>query len=279
MRGRSLIGAAVLFTTPLLSADVTGQFTAGKRPPIQPKYVVAYETRDQRDARKRAIEVVLSEGEIDLAHAMAQLDPQQDIVNQKGMQGHNYIFLWVRGKNDVSMNATYSATMTQYVDFTGGRFNSDIKTLTADTVAGHVWMSSPAKTMDGDTYSIDVTFSTPITRLPLGTKLAAGGGEPGKALELLFGAIAKKDWDAIQGGVSERALKSFDSIDDAVSTLGIWLPKKVGKITGGELRGEAAILEMEAEMFAGVNGVYLIRMVKRGPKWVFDEASRAGMID
>lgn len=269
----------MLFTTPLLSADVTGQFTAGKRPPIQPKYVVAYETRDQRDARKRAIEVVLSEGEIDLAHAMAQLDPQQDIVNQKGMQGHNYIFLWVRGKNDVSMNATYSATMTQYVDFTGGRFNSDIKTLTADTVAGHVWMSSPAKTMDGDTYSIDVTFSTPITRLPLGTKLAAGGGEPGKALELLFGAIAKKDWDAIQGGVSERALKSFDSIDDAVSTLGIWLPKKVGKITGGELRGEAAILEMEAEMFAGVNGVYLIRMVKRGPKWVFDEASRAGMID
>ncbi|HEX3581628.1 MAG TPA: hypothetical protein VH087_07675 [Thermoanaerobaculia bacterium] len=262
-----------------MSADVTGQFTAGKRPPIQPKYVVAYETRDQRDARKRAIEVVLSEGEIDLAHAMAQLDPQQDIVNQKGMQGHNYIFLWVRGKNDVSMNATYSATMTQYVDFTGGRFNSDIKTLTADTVAGHVWMSSPAKTMDGDTYSIDVTFSTPITRLPLGTKLAAGGGEPGKALELLFGAIAKKDWDAIQGGVSERALKSFDSIDDAVSTLGIWLPKKVGKITGGELRGEAAILEMEAEMFAGVNGVYLIRMVKRGPKWVFDEASRAGMID
>src|SRR5437763_1642462 len=209
MRPYSWIPAIALLAAPALFADVTGQFTTDKRPPIKPKYAAAFETRDSRDARKRAIEVVLSEEPVDVAAAIGELDPHTVLINQKGLQGpHNYILLWVRPGNDVSMNATYSATMTQFADFTGGRFNADIKTLTADTVAGHVWMSSPAKTMDGGTYSIDVTFSAPITHGPASTKLAAGGGEPGKALQSLFGAISKKSWNDIKGGVAEHALHS-----------------------------------------------------------------------
>jgi hypothetical protein len=258
---------------------VTGQFTAGNRPPIVPKHAVAFETRDQRDARKRAIEVFLSEEPVDVDEAMTYLDPHQNLINQKGTQGHNFIVLWVRGKNDVSMNATYSATMTQFVDFTGGRFNADINTLTPDTVGGRVWMSSAGKTMSGDSYMIDVTFSSPIKRLPAGTKLAAGGGEPGQALQSLYAAMAKKDWDGIQHGVSESTQKSFDDLDDALSSLGIWLPKKAGKITGGEVRGDTAVLEMEAEIFQGTKGLFLVKMVRRGPNWVFDQATRAGMID
>ncbi|HEX7193109.1 MAG TPA: hypothetical protein VF381_16175 [Thermoanaerobaculia bacterium] len=266
----------VLLAVPV-AAEVTGEFTTGKRPPIKPKYVVAYETRDQRDARKKAIEVVLSEEPVDIAGAIGELDPHTVLINQKGLQGHNYIMLWVRPGNDVSMNATDSGT--QFVDFTGGRFNADIKTLTADTVAGHVWMSSPAKTMDGDTYTIDVTFSTPITHGPAATKLAAGGGEPGKALQSLFAAISKKDWDAIQSGVTEARRKSFDDLDDALSSLGMWLSKKPGKITGGELRGDTAILEMEGQLFEGQKALYLVKMVKSGPRWVFESATPAGMID
>jgi len=280
MHRYSWIPAVALLATPALFADVTGQFTTDKRPPIQPKYAAAFETRDSRDARKRAIEVVLSEEPVDMAAAIGALDPHTVLINQKGLQGpHNYILLWVRPGNDVSMNATYSATMTQFADFTGGRFNADIKTLTADTVAGHVWMSSPAKTMDGGTYSIDVTFSAPITQGPASTKLAAGGGEPGKALQSLFGAIAKKDWEAIQGSVTEARRKGFDDLNDALSSLSMWLSKKPGKITGGELRGETAILEMEGQMFEGQKGLYLVKMVKSGPRWVFDSATPVGMID
>lgn len=285
MRGYSLIPAVLLFTAPALFADVTGQFTADKHPPIKPKYAAAFETRDQRDARKRSIEVVLSEEPIDMAAAIGALDPHTVLINQKGLQGHNYIMLWVRPGNDVSMNATDSGT--QFVDFTGGRFNADIKTLTDDMVAGHVWMTSAAKTMSGETYSIDVTFSTPITHGPSATKLAAGGGEPGKALESLFGAMSKKSWSDIKGAVSARALENLtyadrtegENLEEALSTLNIWLSKKPGKISGGELRGDTAILEMEGQIFEGQKALYLVKMVKSGPRWVFDSATPAGMID
>jgi len=287
MRSYSWIPVVALLAATALSADVTGQFTTDKRPPIKPKYAAAFETRDQRDARKRAIEVVLSEEPVDMAAAIGALDPHTILINQKGLQDHNYILLWVRPGNDVSMNATYAATMTQFADFTGGRFNADIKTLTADTVAGHVWMSSGAKTMSGDTYSIDVTFSTPITHGPAATKLTVGGGEPGKALQLLLGAMSKKSWADIKGGVSELALQSLttsdhtdqENLDEALSTLNIWLSKKPGKITGGELRGDTAILEMEGQIFEGQKALYLVKMVKSGPRWVFEAATPAGMID
>jgi hypothetical protein len=106
-------------------------------------------------------------------------------------------------------------------------------------------------------------------------------------LQSLFGAISKKSWAGIKSGVSDRALKSFyyddrseqENLDDALTTFGIWLPKKAGKIIGGELTGDTAILEMEAEMFEGTNGLFLVKMVKSGPRWVFDRAVRAGFID
>jgi hypothetical protein len=187
------------------------------------------------------------------------------------------------------MNATYSATMTQFVDMTGGRMKAEIKTLTADTVAGRLWMTSPGKTMTDDTYFVDVTFSAPITHGPAATKLSAGGGEPGKALQSLVGAISKKSWNDIKGGVSEHALKSLtyadsdrseqENLEEALSTLNIWLSKKPGQVTGGELRGDTAILEMEGQIFEGQKGLYLVKMVKSGPRWVFDSATPVGMID
>ena len=284
---RACAFALLVFLAIRVSAGVTGQFTVDKRPPIKPKYATAFETRDQRDARKRVIEVVLSEEPVDMAAAIGALDPHTILINQKGLQDHNYILLWVRPGNDVSMNATYAATMTQFADFTGGRFNADIKTLTADAVAGHVWMSSAAKTMSGDGYSIDVTFSAPVTHGPAATKLTAGGGEPGKAFQSLLGAMSKKSWTGIKGAVSEHALQSLtyadrteqENLDEALSTLNIWLSKKPGRVNGGELRGDTAILEMEGQMFEGQKALYLVKMVKSGPRWVFDSATPAGMID
>src|SRR5205823_3105068 len=102
-----------------------------------------------------------------------------------------------------------------------------------------------------------------------------------------IGAISSKNWNGIKTNVSERALKSFndadrsdqENLDDALTTLDIWLPKKLGKITGGELRGDTAILEMEGEVFEGQKGLFLVKMVKSDSRWKFDQATRAGMID
>jgi hypothetical protein len=283
------IAALVVFLYPVLAfgGDASGQFTAGKRPPIKPKYAAAYETRDQRDARKTAIEVVLSEEPIDVVEAAAELDPHSNVINQKALRDHNYVLLWVRPDNDVSMNATYSETMTQYVEMTGSRMTADLPANTRDKVAGRIFSPKPLKTMDGEEYTIDLKFSTEVTHQAAGTKLPNDGGEPGKALTALQAAIAKKSWTGIKGNVTAKTLESFFESDrtetehlaDAIQTLGFHLPKKPGRIAGGELRGDSAILNLEGELFEGQKALFLVRMVKDGPRWVYDRAINAGLID
>jgi len=283
------IAALVVFLYPviLLGGYASGQFTAGKKPPIRPKYAAAYETRDQRDARKTAVEVVLSEEPIDVVEAAAELDPHSNVINQKALRDHNYVLLWVRPDNDVSMNATYSDTMTQYVEMTGSRMTADMNANTRDKVAGRIFSPKPLKTMDGDEYTIDLKFLTEVTRPPAGTKLPADGGEPGNAFNALQAAIAKKSWTGIKTNVTAKTLESFyesdrtekDNLADAIQTLGFHLPKKPGKITGGEQRGDIAILNLEGQLFEGQNALFLVRMVKDGSRWVFDRAVNAGLID
>ena len=282
----------VLFTVviacvpPLLAGEASGEFTAGKRPPIRPKYAAAYETRDQRDARMMVVEVVLSEEPIDVVAAAAELDPHTNVINQKALRDHNYVLLWVRPDNDVSMNATYSETMTQYVEMTGSRMKAELTTNTPAKVAGRVFSPKPLKTMDGDAYTIDLKFSTEVTHPVAGTKLPADGGEPAKALKALQTAIANKSWEGISKNITAKNLESFnesyrtpkENLDDAIQTLGFWLPKKPGKITGGELRGEQAILEVEGESAAGARGFYLVRMTREADEWRFDEATLAGLL-
>ena len=280
---------ALALTLPFsaFAGDVSGEFTAGKRPPIKPLYAAAFETRDQRDARKRAVEVVLSEEPVDLTEAIGELDPHTSVINQKALMDHNYVLLWVRPGNDVSMNATYSATMTQFIETTSDRMKAELTVNTLDRVAGRIFSTKPLKTMDGETYSINLTFSTAVTHPPAGTKLAAGGGEPGKAFDALQTAMAGKNWDGIQSNVTTKRLASFndadrtakENLEDALQTLGMFLPKKPGKITGGELRGDVAILDLEAELFEGQNGLFQIRMIKTGDRWLFDRSTRVGSIE
>src|SRR4051794_12692070 len=230
-----------------------GEITLSKRGPNKPQYAPADPTHQQRDARKSAIEVVLSEEPIDVKEAAAELDPHTNVINQKALRDHNYVLLWVRPDNDVSMNATYSDTMTQYMEMTGSRMTADLTANTRDKIAGRIFSPKPLKTMDGDEYTIDLKFSTEVTRPPAGTKLPADGGEPGKALKALQTAIAKKSWDGIKSNLSAKNVESFDesyrtpkeNLDNAIETLGFWLPKKAGKITGGDLRGDSAILNLE----------------------------------
>jgi hypothetical protein len=280
---------ALALTLPfsVFAGEASGEFTAGKRPPIKPVYAAAFETRDQRDARKRAIEVVLSEEPVDLTEAVGELDPHTSVINQKALMDHNYVLLWVRPGNDVSMNATYSATMTQFVEMTPERMKAELTVNTPDRVAGRIFAPKPLKTMDGETYSINLTFSTAVTHAPAGTKLPAGGGAPGKAFDALQAAMTKKDWDGIKNNVTAKRLESFndadrsakENLDDALQTLGMFLPKKPGKITGGELRGDVAILDLEGELFEGQLGLFQIKMVKSGDRWLFDRATRVGSIE
>src|SRR5258706_12822024 len=98
--------AFAAFALPVLAGEASGEFTAGTRAPIRPKYAAAFETPDQRDARKMAVEVVLSEAPIDVAAAAAELDPHKNVINHSPLRDHNYILLWGRPDKNRSMNAT-----------------------------------------------------------------------------------------------------------------------------------------------------------------------------
>ena len=140
--------------------------------------------------------------------------------------------------------------------------------------------------MSGETYTLDVTFTAAVSRVAAGTPLPAGGGEAGKALKALDLAIGTRNWAGIKAGLSPSQLPSFDkdynspteNLDNAVDILHAWLPKTGLKITGGEMRGDAAILEVEGEMFPGTQALYLARMVKTGAAWQLDRATLAGML-
>jgi hypothetical protein len=271
---------------PAGTGEVSGVFTAGKRAPIRPKYAEAFDARDPRDARKHVVEVILSEAPVDIASAVADLAPHTNLINQDALSGRNYILLWVRQDGDVSMNATYSEKMTQFADTTTLSLKADMSSNTPDKVAGRIFTVKPVKTMDGEIYSVNLTFSAAVTRAPAATALPADGGEAGKAFAALLAAVSKKSWEGIARTVTEKNLKSFTDSDrtakenlaGALETLGFWLPKKAAKITGGQLRGESAVLEVEGEVFEGQKALFLVRMVKTGSRWLFDRATNAGLI-
>lgn len=284
------IGAGLLCSASIAAeGSVSGQFRVGDRE-IKPTIGVAYPVRDPRNPRLLAIEVVLSEGPVDVTAAVASLNPHQNVINQKGIG--NYILLWVRPDREVSMNATFAPSMTQYLDKTGGSLpfpGSLVAELSAtgpERVAGRVFTRQPVQTKGTESYQLDVNFDVPVARRAAGTRLDARGGAPGRAFSTFYTAVARKDWPGVRALLSQRTLavlaggnSSGDQGKDyALEALGIWLPKKRMKITGGELRGEQAILEVEGESAAGARGFYLVRMTREADEWRFDEATLAGLL-
>ena len=284
------IGAGLLCSASMAAdGSVSGQFRVGDRE-IKPTVAAAYTVRDPRDPRVQAIEVLLSEGPVDLTAAVAALSPHQNVINQKGIG--NYILLWVRPDREVSMNATFAPSMTQYLDKTGGSWpipGSLVAALSAtgpERVAGRVYTQQPVQTKGHESYQLDVRFDVPVTRPAAGTRLDVHGGAPGQAFSALYTAVARKDWPAVRMLLSQRTLAVLASGDAsgeqgkdyALETLGIWLPSKRMKVTGGEQRGEQAILDVEGESAAGARGLYLVRMVHEADDWRFDEAAMTGLL-
>src|SRR5258708_20470891 len=65
----ALIALLAASSLSAFAGEASGEFTVGKHPPIHPTAPSAFDTRDQRDPHKRALEVVLSEPPVDDAAA------------------------------------------------------------------------------------------------------------------------------------------------------------------------------------------------------------------
>ena len=282
------VAVALLLAAASVAAagEVTGRFEVDERA-IAPKHAVAYPVRDTRDPRKLAIEVVLSEGVVDAAAAVAALEPHTQMINQEGIG--NYVLFWVRPDGDVTMNATFAKTMTQYLDGMRGLMKglvAELATNTPERVSGRIRTREPVKTRSGEVYRVDLTFTTAVTRLPAAPALDAGGGEPGKAFAALIAAIVQKDWAAMKAVLSRSVLDRFEedyrtpeeNRDYALDILEVWLPKANAKVVAGELRGESAILEVEGERWPKKTAIYVVRMVREAGAWKFEEGAMAGLL-
>jgi hypothetical protein len=279
----------VLGSSALASAQTaSGTFTAQPEGSITPKVAAAYVVRDQFNPRESEIEIILSSTAVDVAKAVAQLSPHTAVINDPALKDTNYVLLWIGAGGKVSMNATFSKTMTQFIERASadGRLRAELTTNTPDRVAGRIFTPAPVKTMNGSTYTVDLTFSAPVAKAGSGTALPAGGGEPGKALLGFVAARQKKDWPSLKAALSpsatERFVRSYnddkENLSDLLGTLDFWLPAKDVKITGGTLAGETAVLDVEGVLASGVKALTLVRLIKRPSGWLFDSAAMAGIL-
>ena len=283
-----LVASAMLMLNPHAYAANTasGSVNVQKVGDISPKFSAGYLVRDQRNARTTQTEILLSEVTIDPAAMQNALDPHMIAINLDALNDRNYVLLFVRADGWVGMNATFSKGMTQFLNDTTGGLKAEFTARTATRIDGHVFSPSPLKSMDGTTYTVDLRFGVDVPAPPAGTALASGGGDPGKALTAFLAASQKKNWAAIKAGSSPDALKTFDksynspaeNADSAADLLKAWIPLQKMTITGGQLRGNVAILDVEGELFPGQLGLSLVQMVKTGAVWQFDRAARAGMV-
>ena len=74
-------------------------------------------------------------------------------------RGRATLLIWANADGSASMNATFSATMTQYLDDTHGSLKVEWTERSAERVAGRLWSPKPVKPMSGDSWTVDVTFA------------------------------------------------------------------------------------------------------------------------
>jgi hypothetical protein len=265
----------------------SGTFTAQKMGTITVAHGLAYVVRDQRDARRTQVEILLTDVELDAATVQTAFDPHMTAINLDELRDRNYVLLWVNADGTVGMNATFSKTMSQFIDDSRGGLTATWTTNSASRLAGRLVSKGALKTMDGATYSVDLTFEVDVPAAPTGARLAAGGGEPGQGLRALLAAAQKKDWSGIRAGSSPEALKTFDrsyntpaeNAESAAELLKAWMSFEKLDITGGIVESETvAVLDVEGELFPGQRALTRVRMVKAGNIWQFDRAARAGML-
>lgn len=247
---------------------------------------IAYPSRSARNARIEQTEVLLTDVAIDASALANALDAHIVAINDPALRERNYIVLAVDADGGIAMNATFSKGMVQYINDTGHGLKIAWATRSATRLDGRLFSEAPLRTMDGTTYTVDVRFAVDVVAPPAGQTLAAGGGDPGQAFVAFMTTAQRKNWAATKAALSANAVKLFDkdynspaeNASDAVDLLQAWIPKDRMKVTAGRMNGDSAILDVEGEMFPGMSGLSLVRMVKEGGVWKFDQAARAGLL-
>lgn len=273
----------------LAAAPITGKFVIGGEE-LELKEAAAFRMRDQRNPRSYDTYVMLTAKPVDRAAIGAALDPYVVAINDPAVTDANYIGLTVDAKGVVGMNARVDGT--QYLDSSGsimgqkGSLVATCKENSATRISCAVKTPEPVKSMDGPTWSMDLSFETDVLSRPPGKALAKDGEAPGKALLALRAALGGQDLAKIlallmpEEGDDYRAdwRSPAENLAAAVDLFGTIVPKKP-RITGGEwISEDHAVLEVEGQPWDDGKMLYLVEMRLVDGQWRFESAGTVGML-
>jgi len=271
------------------AAPISGQFVIGGKK-LALSEVAAFRMRDTFNPRAFETYVMLTAKPVDRATIGAALDPYSLAINDPAVKDADYIGLSVGGDGKVSVNARVGGV--QYLDTTGkimgqtGSLVANCRENTATRVACNVKTKEPVKSMDGPTWSMDLTFESDVMSRKPGKPLAKDGEAPGKAFLALRSAVEGKDLAKILALLTPDQAKSYqedwrspaENLESAKDILNARMPKKP-KITGGELvADDHAVLEVEGVPYEDGRMLYLVEMRQVEGRWLYEDASVVGML-
>ena len=271
------------------AGKISGQFViGGKTVPVNE--VAAFRVRDQFNPRTFETYVMLTAKPVDRATIGASLDPYALAINDPAVHDTDYIAFSVGADGKTDVNAHVGGT--QYIDSSGtimhqpGSLIASCSENTLTRIACSVKTKSPVKSMDGPTWSMDLSFETDVLARAPGKPLAKDGEAPGKALLALRSAVGGKDLAKILALLTPEEAKSYqedwrspaENLASAKDILDARLPKKP-KITGGELvANDHAVLEVEGVPFENGRMLYLVEMRLVDGRWLYETSGVAGML-
>jgi hypothetical protein len=237
----------------------------------------AYRNPDFFDATKKATVAILTTVKIDRKVVDGALDRESAIDEQVRSAKGSTIQLTFSAAGDlIGLNAGVR-TESGFQSFsTSGSGKAEIKTNTAERIAGRVYTEAP-KTFGDDTYSFDLRFDLAIVpEPPPGTPLPAGGGEAGKAYAAYIAVLQKGDIDGIarywpkEKGAKMLAARKDPDFKESLDMLKLFSPKTV-TVKGGMLRGNVADLDVVGKDADGKVMDGKVRMIKDGPNWLVEK--------
>jgi len=271
------------------ASPISGQLVLDGKP-VPVSEVAAFRMRDQFNPRTIETHVMLTAKPVDRAAIVASLDPYTTAINDPAAMDADYLAFSVRANGEVALNAHVGGV--QYVDTSGtimgqrGSLIASCRENTPARIACHVKTEKPVKTMDGPTWSMDLSFEADVLSRKPGKPLGKDGEAPGQALLALRAAVAGDDLAKILALLTPKEAKSYqedwrtpaENLAYAKEILDVRLPKKP-KITSGEmLANDHAVLEVEGEPYENGHMLYLVEMRLIEGRWVYEQSSVAGML-
>jgi hypothetical protein len=275
-RLRTLPALALLLLACTAAADdAHGTFQFGKAK-FQIVDAMAWQ-RDGNDPKKPVTVVAAADFKIDQHAVITALDHANALIAQivKAERG-NFVIITLAPAGHCAIFAFLDTG--KQIDL-GDSFAAKTTASTATRITGDCSTAKAEKTLFGDPYEFHLAYDLPITPIPKPSALPAGGGEPGQAFAALIGAIRANDWDGAHLHLREDEVPKTkltpSEAKEFFQGLALNYPKTV-TVTGGQIKGDQAQLEIEGTKYDGGKIKGDIAMKKVDGNWRVADMSLYG---